>query len=355
MALAKLPKPRFVAVLALLFTALPAWAVTTDLSVKMVAPPDSDGNPTTALDPGATVKIQVTVARPEITQDRPKTLTLSFSIPNDTDFGSISGCDLPKDFDSAKAVNPFVCTMTDPFPYDAKADTFGNTVEASIVVARKVPKTIPSACPTGALGDVTLNVTSDTTDPDTTNNSGSVALTYNPYADLKVTASAPASANVDENIEIVGSVTNEGPCEAPKVIVRSECNDPKAGCADPYGTSFLTFKSGTGSCASLTEDGPCMITSLAVGASTTFSKLYTVDKIEAKNINATVRASGFEASSGIADANNANDAVSTFTTVAQSSSGCSSAGSAGPGALLGLALALSLLGLGKARGARRAT
>jgi hypothetical protein len=346
MAFPRLPKPNLIAAIPLLMTTfgLSVPAAGAVLAVDMPVPPadEESGVDPKELAPGASIALEVTVTQAQAGAQQVESLTLSFAIPEDASFADVLGCEYSEDLSSAKS--PLVCTISNPFPFIANDGVFRNSVKAGVVVARKKSKTVPAECPSGALGNVTVEVTSDLS-AEVTYTSRSVPLTKAPYADLKVEASAPGTADVGETIEVKGSVVNLGPCEAPNVIVRTECSaDPYAGCANQQiGLNYLTFQSGTGVCGTLTEDKPCKAGKLAVGASATFSKLFIVDKVDLKETEETIRVSGFMAESDFGDPNAGNDASDTVTVVAQSSSGCSTVGGAAPGGLLGLALATSLL------------
>jgi hypothetical protein len=292
----------------------------------------------------------VTVSHPDTGADGtnvPTKLTLTFTLPTDVDFSDISGCDLPKGFDPSTDTFS-TCTITTPFPFDQAKNKFALEVSAVLTVARHLDKPTPATCPTADLGDVTVRVTSDKGDDAP---GQPVRLTVDPYADIDVTATAPANANRGDTIQVVGTIKNLGPCPAPNVRI-----DPETSSA--AGVTLLSFASISGACTQTVKvgsgftltptpgkDGSCVIASLAPGATATITKTYTVDNVSVQNADQTLRTSGYQlvssGSHGVSDPNSANDVADTATVVPSSSGGCSSGGAVGPLALLGLMLVFS--------------
>jgi len=341
----------------------------TYLTVTLVN--DADGTGTASLDPGEVAQFDATVTRTSDAQDRPTVMTLEYTIPTDSTISSFLGCDtiscqtnsdcLTGNLCSSGTCTPdptqytFDCQITNPYPYQASNDTFGTSVEASILVSRNTPTDasgnliIPASCPTGTFGDVTVAVSSDATDlnPD---NTASVSLVYNPWADVGVTATAPATASQGSTVEIDGTVSNLGPCLATNVVVSPQSNDP-------YGDMELTFKSANGALAScvqfdgstapLTSDENCNVGNLAVGQNLTFAKFYSVDSVNVPQ-SYTLRMSGYSVAAYTvytatvqdpeADPNQANNTANVTIQVSQSSSGCNTADGASFLPLLGVAL-----------------
>jgi hypothetical protein len=279
---------------------------------------------------------------------------LNFTLPSGVDFVSVSGCTLPDGFDPAKA-QP-TCTKAIPFAFDATKNTFATSFKATITVARSFDPSadVPATCPSGNIGDVTVEAkTSDGDDLATPADSPAVTLTMKPYADIEVTATAPATANVGDTISVVGTVKNNGPCNAPVVQI-----DPET--ANAAGVTLLSFTGISGACTQTVKvssstgaqtptpgkDGSCVISNLAAGQSATITKTYHVDSVGLKGQTETMRTSGYAHNAAnvlaVADPVDSNDVADTSTIVPQDSgSGCSTGGAVGPMALLGLMLVLS--------------
>jgi uncharacterized protein (TIGR03382 family) len=194
---------------------------------------------------------------------------------------------------------------------------------------------------------VTVQATTDVGDDVTA--SPAVTLGVKPYADIDVTATAPANANPGATISVVGTIKNLGPCDATAVQI-----DPQTSSAS--GVNLLTFASISGACTVTVsvnpktgvqtptpgEDGSCVINSLTPGASATITKTYTVDAANVDGQTETMRTSGYaNAGADQADPVGGNDVGGTATLVPSSSGGCSTGGAIGPMALLGLMLVLS--------------
>jgi hypothetical protein len=283
---------------------------------------------TASLAPNDTATITAKVTRSNPDETRPGTLTLAFTLPSAVDFVEFSGCT------EVKSATTPTCTITDPFAFDQTANNgvgaFGTEVSATITVSRHFDETA-TTCDTTDLGVVTVHATTDA--GDAADQSGSaVTLGADPYADIAVTATAPANANRGDTISLTGTVKNLGPCPATNLEI-----DPES--ADAAGVNLLTFQSISGGCTatSTTKDAPCMIASLAPGATVNITKTYKVDDVSVQNSNQTQRTSGLAyAGSDVADPNSSNDVADTATVVPSDSGGCSTGGAVGPIALLGL-------------------
>jgi hypothetical protein len=353
MALAGFSKSLIAAAASLLvaLTGFAAVAATPGFAVKEeILGKDANGNPTTTqtktLAPKGTTTITVTVSRTSPDETRPLTLTLNFTLPSGVDFVSVAGCTLPSGFDP-KSKTP-TCTIKDPFAFSSTKNAFGTSVKPTITVARHFDPAapVPASCPTASLGDVTVRATTDAGDDVTA--APAVTLGVKPYADIDVTATAPANANPGATISVVGTIKNLGPCDATAVQI-----DPQTSSAS--GVNLLTFASISGACTVTVsvnpktgvqtptpgEDGSCVIDSLTPGASTTITKTYTVDNVNVDGQTQTMRTSGYEnVGADQADPNSGNDVAGTATLV-PNSGGCSTGGAIGPMALLGLVLVLS--------------
>ncbi len=321
---------------------------------------DASGNPITlqtkSVAPGVNTNITVAVNMTPTTDSaaRPMLLTLNFTLPTEIDFVSVSGCTLPDNFDPSKA-QP-TCTVKNPFPLDTTVtpNKFGtNTVKVTLTVARHYDSSepIPASCPTGTIGDVTVEAKTDVGDDlSTPADSPAVTLTRKAYADIDVSATAPTNANVGDTISVVGTIKNLGPCPATTVQI-----DPES--ANAAGVTLLTFTGISGACTTTYsvnaktgvatptpgEDGSCVIPTIAPGASTTITKTYHVDSVGLKGQSETMRTSGYaNAGADQVDPNGGNDVADTSTIVPQDSGGgCSTGGAVGPMALLGMMLLFS--------------
>jgi uncharacterized protein DUF11 len=354
MALAGFSKSLIAAAASLLvaLTGFAAVAATSGFAVKEeILGKDASGNTTTtqtkSLAPKASTTITVTVSRTSPDQTRPGLLTLNFTLPAGVDFVSVTGCTLPKGFDPS-AAQP-TCTVNDPFAFSTTKNAFGTSLKATIAVARHFDSSapVPTSCPTANLGDVTVEAVTDVGDDVIA--APAVTIGVKPYADIDVTATAPATANLGATIPVVGTIKNLGPCDATTVQI-----DPQTSSA--AGVSLLTFASISGACTVTVsvnpttgaqtptpgKDGSCVIADLAPGASATITKTYTVNNVNVNGQDQTMRTSGY-ASAGAdqADPNSDNDVGGTATLVPNSSGGCSTGGAIGPMALLGLMLVLS--------------
>ena len=346
MALAGLSKSLITAAASLLvaLTGFAAVAATPGFAVKEEILTGTTSSQTKSLAPNGTATITVTVTRTDAVQTRPNMVTLKFTLPSGVDFVSVGGCTLPGGFDPS--TDQPTCTITDPFAFVNNA--FGTSKKATITVARHFDSSapVPTSCPTTSLGDVTVQATTDVGDDVTA--APAVTLGVKPYADIDVTATAPATANLGATISVVGTIKNLGPCDATTVQI-----DPQASSAT--GVTLLTFASISGACTVTVsvnpttgvqtptpgEDGSCVIGSLVPGASTTITKTYTVDNVNVDGQNETMRTSGYaNAGADQADPRSSNDVAGTATIV-PNSGGCSTGGAVGPMALLGLMLALS--------------
>ena len=352
MALAGLSKSLIAAAASLLvaLTGFAAVAATPGFAVKEeILGTDANGSPTTTqtktLAPNGTTTITVTVSRTSPAETRPGMLTLNFTLPSGVDFVSVAGCTLPSGFDPS--TDQPTCTITDPFAFVNNA--FPTSKKATITVARHFDPSapVPTSCPTASLGDVTVKATTDVGDDVTA--APAVTLGVKPYADIGVTATAPATANLGATISVVGTIKNLGPCDATKVRI-----DPQTSSAS--GVNLLTFASISGACTVTVsvnpttgvqtptpgKDGSCVIGSLAPGASATITKTYTVDSVNVDGQNETMRPSGYaNAGADQADPSGGNNVANTATIVPSSGGGCSTGGAIGPMALLGLMLVLS--------------
>ncbi|WP_277871163.1 DUF7507 domain-containing protein [Dokdonella fugitiva] len=113
----------------------------------------------------------------------------------------------------------------------------------------------------GAMTNTASVSAADQPDPNGANNSASASLNGNPVADLAVTKSGPATVTPGDDVVYTIVVRNDGPSDASNVVV-----------VDPT-PAGLVFVSNAGAC---TTTYPCMLATLASGASATITTTYTV-------------------------------------------------------------------------------
>ncbi|HEX7136737.1 MAG TPA: DUF11 domain-containing protein, partial [Vicinamibacterales bacterium] len=149
------------------------------------------------------------------------------------------------------ASNSGACTT--PYPCSLGSLTNGQTATITSTYS-----TSPSFA-----GNVTntATVSSSTADPNNTNDTASKTTNVGAQADLSITKSGPANANVGSNISYTINFSNGGPSPATNVVV----NDPT-----PVGLAFL---SNSGACATAF---PCNIGTLNSGQSGSITSTYTI-------------------------------------------------------------------------------
>jgi len=176
-----------------------------------------------------------------------------------------------------------------------------NTIICSVSIAPSgsanfvVPVNAPGAGPVSLSGSV---APSGATDNNSGNNSASQSTAVTPKADLSIVKTGPASAGAGSNVSYTIVVTNNGPSDAPAVVVS---DPPVAG---------LTWVSNSGAC---TTSFPCTIASIANGASATILATYSTSP-SGPPANVTNTAS---VSSSIGDLNGANNSSSATTAIGQ--------------------------------------
>ena len=155
----------------------------------------------------------------------------------------------------------------------------------------------------------TASVESSTPDPNLANNIASDALQFRGSADLGITkTSTPSPVRAGTNITYTINVTNNGPSEAPNVVV----NDTL-----PSQVSDVTFTPSQGSCFGGIPGNPglpltCTLGSLANGAGATIT---IVAMVNASAPHGTVLVNNAVVRSDFADPNNGNNTVTALTTV----------------------------------------
>ena len=152
------------------------------------------------------------------------------------------------------------------------------------------------------------SVSSSVNDADTTNNSATAGVSFQPNADLALTKSAPAAATAGTTFTYTLGVTNNGPSSAPNVVISDSL---------PAGVSIVSVTAGGASCdwgtpgdASLPTT--CAFGTLGVSASGSMQIEVLVDPDLA---DGTVLGNNAEVSSAILDTDNTNNLASTSTTV----------------------------------------
>ena len=176
-----------------------------------------------------------------------------------------------------------------------------NTILCSVSIAPSgsanfvVPVNAPGAGPVSLSGNV---APSGATDNNSGNNSASQSTTVTPKADLAIVKTGPATAGAGTNVSYTIVVTNNGPSDAPAVVVS---DPPVAG---------LTWVSNSGAC---TTPFPCTIASIANGASATILATYSTSPSgPATNVTNTA-----SVSSSVGDLNGANNSSSATTAIGQ--------------------------------------
>lgn len=125
-----------------------------------------------------------------------------------------------------------------------------------------VVATVKPSTPNGTILFNNGSVSSDTSDPDNSNNAASVSTTVNTQADLLITMTSDASSyKPNTKITYHITMTNNGPSDAQSVLVTDTLPDPKQ----------AIYLSDTGGCVfSAPKTLKCSIGTLAAGASRDF-------------------------------------------------------------------------------------
>ena len=257
-------------------TAASAIAASADLSITKAGPA------TITAGTNATYTITVTNNGPSDAQS----VSISDALPPGTTFVSesqISGSD------------NFACTGTATITCTLANFPGGNTDTFAIVF--KVSPTVTG----GTTLTNTATVSSSTPDPDMANNSFSAASTVGAAsADLAITKSGPAAVAAGLNVTYTITVTNNGPSDAPSVMV----TDPT-----PAGTTFV---SNSGACVTAF---PCSLGTLTSGQSVIIRATYTVNANAASGSTITNTST---VSSAVNDPNAGNNSSTSSATVSVS-------------------------------------
>lgn len=166
----------------------------------------------------------------------------------------------------------------------------GASVDVVVSAELKVPtnwKTLACGA-TQTYANLTASVTSESTDPVASNDSATVTITDGTLvaADVKVTFTGPERVAAGTDVTYTVTVTNDGPCDSSTIWVLS----------DAYGSDFGGGANGvapyvgmspaeTTTCLNTPAAGKdyetdgCNIGTLAVGASVSFTKTYSIPKM----------------------------------------------------------------------------
>ncbi|OGO29035.1 MAG: hypothetical protein A2Z16_00610 [Chloroflexi bacterium RBG_16_54_18] len=155
----------------------------------------------------------------------------------------------------------------------------------------------------------TATVTSDTPDPDTSNNIAKGKITFTGVADLSVTKTdIPDPVVAGTNLTYTITATNNGPSTAPNVVVKDVM---------PAQVSMISFTPTQGSCNGGVPGDPlqpltCNLDTLTNGGSATIT---VVVKVNPSTPEGTILVNNTVVSSDHADPNNGNNNVTASTTV----------------------------------------
>lgn len=271
-------------------------------------------------------------------------MTVSAVIPAGLKVASVADC-------TPTGTTAFPCTVADVVD--------GGTRKVTVTLSQAMPSPLPTTCgETATYTDFSMTVTTESTDPDTANNTAAVTPVGVPlvFADLAVTFTGPEVAGENQDVEYTVTVTNNGPCVSEDVWVLSKA----------YGSA--PFVSATWTCLNTPEEGAtfedvgCQLGNIDVGAANakTFKKTYHIPSMPS-DANSLYHPNGVALGRRVADpapdaAPNAvvsaslktkdlktsNNTSTLDTWVHQKGSGCSTSGAGGPTGLLALG-ALGLL------------
>ena len=151
----------------------------------------------------------------------------ALTIPEGLVFGGIAGCTMVGTVSDANPLG-LPCQFSNPILVGDQ-----HAVEVDVTVTLPIPTvpaadpanppvpTLPTTCPDGSgLADFSVTLGSSeggSTDPVAGNDTATFVNTIGKFADLGITMSAPASANIGDAFDVNVMVVNNGPCEAVKV------------------------------------------------------------------------------------------------------------------------------------------
>ena len=127
-----------------------------------------------------------------------------------------------------------------------------------------VTVSVATSTPNGTVITNTATVSSDSADPNTSNNTSSASTTISTSADVSVAKSGPASANAGTNVAYTIVVANNGPSDAASVTMADTL---------PAGTTFVSFNQSSGPAFNCTTGATvsCSIATLTAGSSANFT------------------------------------------------------------------------------------
>jgi uncharacterized repeat protein (TIGR01451 family) len=187
--------------------------------------------------------------------------------------------------------------------------TLANGASATFTIVDKVGANVAN----GSMITNTATVTSTTPDPTSPDNTATVNSTVTNSADLSVTKTGPATVGAGNNITYTVTVMNGGPNDAQSVTLSD---------ALPPGTTFVSEAQTAGPAFTCTNPAvggtgavSCTLTTLANGASATFTIVY---KVGASVSNGTTITNTANVTSTTPDPNSANNTSSSTSTVTNS-------------------------------------
>ena len=290
---------------------------------------DANGNPVapSKLSFGKTIKYIFTVAN-----NGPNHATgvgVNITPPTGTTVTAVSGATCSTDATTGDL------DLTKPCAIAADMQNGATPVNVTVTVKLDVPKTAPATCPGGTtLGTFTATVVTDsnTTDPNSANNTATVAGTgvvLQPYTDVGIAIDGPVNGAVGQSVTYTATVTNNGPCTAANVTVTlmpGNVNGPN---------TLLAFESGTGACgtADAVANG-CTIGDIPAGQTVPFTNVYKILPLPDSVIQTTIPIE-YDVATDTTDVDSSNDSATSGIRVGKEAGGCNSGG---PGGLAAVAL-----------------
>ncbi len=248
-------------------------ANTADVSTTTADPNSGNNTSTTTATVAATADLSVVKSGPASADpDSDVTYTVTVTNNGPSDAASVSLTDvLPANttfVSEAQTSGPtFLCTT----PAIGATGTITCTITALVPGASAIFSIVLHVSPSTPDGSSianTADVSTTTADPNGGNNSSTTTALVAAIADLDVTKSGPATADVDSDVTYVVTVTNNGPSDAASVTLTDVL---------PAGTTFVSETQTGGptfNCTTPAVGGTgtitCTITTFASGASATF-------------------------------------------------------------------------------------
>jgi uncharacterized repeat protein (TIGR01451 family) len=176
----------------------------------------------------------------------------------------------------------------------------GSTLAVGASLTYTLVLHVNPGAPDGSTLTNEADVTSDTPDSDTTNNSFMVNSTVQSSADLALTKTGPASALAGTQVTYTLSVANNGPSDAQNVMISDTL---------PAGETFVSASTGTGTGTSYSSGN---LGTLTAGGSVTIAL---VAAVNGSTANGTILTNTAAASSTTSDSNATNNTDTFDTTV----------------------------------------